>query len=38
MQPYYRDKAFVGEVLREMNRRNMRILTDPKPAMAMGVN
>jgi Zn-dependent M32 family carboxypeptidase len=37
-QPYYRDKAFVGEVLREMNRKNRQILTSPQqaPAMAAG--
>ncbi|MBX3738945.1 MAG: hypothetical protein KF715_19790 [Candidatus Didemnitutus sp.] len=30
VQPYYKDKAFVGEVLREMNRKNRQILTTPK--------
>ncbi|MCF7689791.1 MAG: hypothetical protein K9M98_14230 [Cephaloticoccus sp.] len=35
VQPYYKDKAFVGEVLREMNRKNRQILTSPKPGMAM---
>lgn len=38
VQPYYRDKAFVGEVLREMNRKNRQILTAPKAGVAMGVN
>jgi len=35
VQPYYKDKAFVGEVLREMNRKNRQILTSPKAGMAM---
>ncbi|OAM90404.1 hypothetical protein OH491_01585 [Termitidicoccus mucosus] len=35
VQPYYKDKAFVGEVLREMNRQNRQMLTGPKPGMAM---
>lgn len=35
VEPYYKDKAFVGEVLREMNRKNRQILTSPKPGMAM---
>ncbi len=30
VQPYYKDKAFVGEVLREMNRKNRQILTSPQ--------
>lgn len=34
-QPYYHDKAFVGEVLREMNRKNRQILTSAKPGMAV---
>ncbi|MEO6244619.1 MAG: hypothetical protein ABIQ12_04210 [Opitutaceae bacterium] len=34
-QPFYKDKAFVGEVLREMNRKNRQILTTPKTGMAM---
>ena len=33
--PYYRDKAFVGEVLREMNRKNRQLLTTPRTGMAM---
>jgi hypothetical protein len=33
--PYYKDKAFVGEVLREMNRKNRQLLTTPKTGMAM---
>ncbi len=32
VQPYYKDKAFVGEVLREMNRKNRQILTSPQVA------
>ncbi len=35
VEPYYKDKAFVGEVLREMNRKNRQTLTSPKPGMAM---
>ena len=35
VQPYYKEKAFVGEVLREMNRKNRQILTAPKPGMSM---
>jgi len=35
VQPYYKDKAFVGEVLREMNRKNRQILTSPKAGMVM---
>ena len=35
VQPYYREKAFVGEVLREMNRKNRQILTSPKAGMAL---
>jgi hypothetical protein len=35
VQPYYKDKAFVGEVLREMNRKNRQILTSPKAGMAV---
>jgi hypothetical protein len=35
VDPYYKDKAFVGEVLREMNRKNRQILTSPKTGMAM---
>jgi Zn-dependent M32 family carboxypeptidase len=35
VEPYYKDKAFVGEVLREMNRKNRQILTSPKAGMAM---
>ncbi|MCB1104581.1 MAG: hypothetical protein H7A44_08450 [Opitutaceae bacterium] len=27
VKPYYKDKAFVGEVLREMNRKNRQTLT-----------
>jgi hypothetical protein len=33
--PYYKDKAFVGEVLREMNRKNRQILTTPKAGVGM---
>ncbi|MDI1335804.1 MAG: hypothetical protein PSU94_06420 [Lacunisphaera sp.] len=33
VQPYYKDKAFVGEVLREMNRKNRQILTAPQVGM-----
>jgi hypothetical protein len=33
--PYYKDKAFVGEVLREMNRKNRQILTTPKTGVGM---
>ncbi len=33
--PYYKDKAFVGEVLREMNRKNRQLLTTPGTSMAM---
>ncbi len=35
VQPYYQDKAFVGEVLREMNRKNRQILSAPRGGMAM---
>ena len=35
VQPYYKDKAFVGEVLREMNRKNRQILTAPKIGLAV---
>lgn len=38
VQPYYKDKAFVGEVLREMNRQNRQKLTSPKTGMAMAGN
>ena len=34
-QPFYKDKAFVGEVLREMNRKNRQILTSPKAGVSM---
>ena len=34
-KPYYQDKAFVGEVLREMNRKNRQMLTAPKMGMSM---
>jgi len=37
VQPYYKDKAFVGEVLREMNRKNRQILTSPKTNSNMAV-
>ena len=37
VQPYYKDKAFVGEVLREMNRKNRQILTSPKAGAVMSV-
>ncbi len=33
--PYYRDKAFVGEVLREMNRKNRQLLTTPRAGMVI---
>ena len=36
VQPYYRDKAFVGEVLKEMNRKNRQTLTKPSVAVAAG--
>jgi hypothetical protein len=37
VSPYYKDKAFVGEVLREMGRQNRMVLTGPRaPAMAAG--
>jgi hypothetical protein len=35
VQPYYHDKAFVGEVLREMNRKNRQVLASPKAGLAM---
>lgn len=35
--PYYKDKAFVGEVLREMNRKNRQILTTPGTGVAATV-
>ena len=38
VQPYYKDKAFVGEVLREMNRKNRKILTTPSAGVAMSVS
>lgn len=34
VNPYYGDKAFVGEVLREMNRQNRQQLATPKPGIA----
>ena len=34
-KPYYQDKAFVGEVLREMNRKNRQMLTAPKTGMSL---
>ena len=34
-KPYYQDKAFVGEVLREMNRKNRQMLTAPKTGMSI---
>jgi hypothetical protein len=37
VRPYYRDKAFVGEVLREMNRKNRQILTKPANGVALSV-
>jgi len=37
VRPYYRDKAFVGEVLREMNRKNRQILTTPNNGVAASV-
>ncbi len=35
--PYYKDKAFVSEVLREMNRKNRQILTTPGTGVAATV-
>lgn len=35
VQPYYKDKAFVGEVLREMNRKNRQSLTAPQAGQRM---
>lgn len=37
VQPYYKNKAFVGEVLREMNRKNRQILTSPKVGGGPGI-
>jgi hypothetical protein len=37
VRPYYRDKAFVGEVLREMNRKNRQILTTPANGVVASV-
>lgn len=37
VQPYYHDKAFVGEVLREMNRKNRATLAAPKAGLAAAV-
>lgn len=34
VNPYYADKAFVGEVLREMNRQNRQQLTTPRAGIA----
>lgn len=34
VNPYYADKAFVGEVLREMNRQNRQQLATPKAGIA----
>lgn len=34
VNPYYADKAFVGEVLREMNRQNRQQLSTPKTGIA----
>jgi len=34
VNPYYGDKAFVGEVLREMNRQNRQQLTTPRAGIA----
>ena len=31
----FKDKAFVGEVLREMNPKNRQILTSPKTGVSM---
>ncbi len=33
--PFYKDKAFVGEVLREMNRKNRQTLTMPRAGMSI---
>lgn len=35
VQPYYKDKAFVNEVVREMNRGNFKRLTTPAPGVAV---
>lgn len=35
VNPFYADKAFVGEVLREMGRQNRQLLT-PKAGVAVG--
>ncbi len=35
VQPYYKEKAFVSEVLREMNRKNRQILTNPQAGVTM---
>ena len=35
VNPFYQEKAFVNEVLREMNRKNRQLLTTPKTGMAM---
>ena len=32
VQPYYRDKAFVDSVMREIDRESRRILDSPKPS------
>jgi hypothetical protein len=37
VNPYYRDRAFVTEVLREMSRQNRQVLTTPRPAIGMSV-
>jgi hypothetical protein len=37
VSPYYRDKALVSEVLREMNRQNRQVLTSPRPAVGVSV-
>ncbi len=37
VHPYYKDKAFVAEVLREMNRNNRQVLSTPKAGVSMAV-
>lgn len=37
VHPYYKDKTFVAEVLREMNRNNRQVLSTPKARVSMAV-
>ena len=37
VHPYYKDKAFVSEVLREMQRHNRQVLSSPKAGVSMAV-